>query len=308
MRRLPRAPKRSPLAAVAVVLATALAPSSAHAQACCGGTSALSPARLEAHETAIAGVALKASGTFGAFDGRGRFAPSPSGAHEVDLEQDLIVALRVLRHGQVSVLMPLVETWRSVPGRSEAGGGLGDTQLAARWDFLLAGAHPIAPGAALTATLTMPTGLAPEHSSTPLAADATGTGAFRGTLALSLEQVWGHVLANVTGSAMISSARDVNGLHAQLGPAFLLFGAVGWIFDGGRALALTATLTSELDARVDGEAVAGSGKRLLRLGASFGLPLGEGARLQGGLFVDPPVASRNEPASAGGALTLLRAW
>jgi hypothetical protein len=282
----------------------------ARAQACCGGASALSPARLELHEAALVGLSLDVGGAVGSFDGHGRFAGPSRGAHELHVEQDLLAALRVLRRGQVSLSMPIVETFRAVRGLSEVGGGLGDTQLALRWDFVNAGDHPVLPGLALTATLTLPTGLPPESASHPLATDATGAGVWRGAFGVSMEQIYGSVLLNLTGAVALRSARDLSGVHVALGPAFTIFGAAGWIGHGGRALALTATLTSELDVHVDGEAIPGSGKRLVRLGITGGTPIVEGVRLQGGIYVDPPIpgVSANEPSNAGAKITVLRSW
>ena len=306
----PPVPATRWISGAAIAAALLAASGWARAQACCGGASALSPARLEAHEAALAGLALKVGGALGSFDGHARFAAPPRGAREVNVEQDLLAALRVLRRGQVSLSVPIVETYRSVRGLSEAGGGLGDTQLAARWDFVLAGDRPVLPGLAVTATLTLPTGMPPESASRPLATDATGAGVWQGAFGASFEQIYGQVLLNLTGAVAIRSARDLGGVRAQLGPAFTLSGAAGLVGHGGRALALTATLTSELDAHADGHAIDGSGKRLLRLGLTGGLPIAEGVRLQGGIYADPPIpgASKNEPSSAGVAITAIRSW
>src|SRR5262249_45922107 len=160
-----------------------------------------------------------------------------------------------LSRGQFSVMLPLVQAWRKVPGMSDAGGGVGDLQVNARWDATLTGASRIVPGIAVLASLTLPTGLPPESASHPLATDATGTGAIQGGLGLSLEQTFGPMLVNLTGSVTLHSARTVDGLSTQLGPAFNAFAALGYSFKAGPVAAVTASYTGSLDARTEGAPV-----------------------------------------------------
>src|SRR5262249_54157385 len=94
--RSPSAPLRrlapvlaSPLASAAVLAAA----TAAHAQACCAGATALSPGRLELHESALVGLQARLSGITGSFDQRGAFIPNPRGTTEVDVEQDFIATL-----------------------------------------------------------------------------------------------------------------------------------------------------------------------------------------------------------------------
>lgn len=281
---------------------------SARAQACCAGGAALSPGRLGPREDALAGVELKIMDLYGSFDARGRFVAAPRGAIEIDLEQDLLATVRVLGRGQLSMIAPVVETVRRVPGASAVGGGFGDLQLAARWDFTAAGAPGILPGLAALASLTLPTGVAPEAAVRPLATDATGTGSFQGVLGLAVEQTFGHLLVDATLAVTLRSARDVAGMHTQQGPAIAASAAAGWMFDAGPVLALTAAYTAQLEARSDGAAVPDTARRLLRIGVSGGLPFDGEWRIQGGVFSDLPALGRNEPAGVGGAVTVIRGW
>lgn len=294
--------------AAAFGLASLGLPARARAQACCASSTALSPGRLGPREDALAGVQLRIMGLYGSFNSHAGFVAAPKGATEIDLEQDLLATVRVLGRGQVSMIAPVVETLRRVPGASEAGGGLGDLQLAARWDFTLAGAHVILPGLAAVASLTLPTGVAPEAAVRPLATDATGTGSFQGVLGLAAEQTFGHVLVNLTGAVTLRSARDVAGMHTQQGPAVATSAAAGWMFDAGPVLALTAVYTAQLEARSDGASVPDTARRFLRLGVSGGVPFDMEWRLQGGVFSDLPALGKNEPAGVGGAATLIRVW
>jgi hypothetical protein len=83
----------------------------------------VTPARLELHEDALAGALLRVGGVHGSYDTAGRYIASPSGDTEVDFEEDLFGAIRVLRRGQVALLVPLIETRRqtkSPSGRSSS--------------------------------------------------------------------------------------------------------------------------------------------------------------------------------------------
>lgn len=282
------------------ILCVMLASREAAAQACCGGPTAFAPARLASHEDALIGLAAKVGGSFGSFDAGRRFAAAPAGTHEVDLEQDLVAAVRVLHQAQLSLLLPMVETWRRVPGLSEAGGDLGDLQLGARWDFTLAGEHRVLPGIALAFAVTAPTGRAPEDATKPLATDATGTGALQLSPALAFEQAYGPWLVNVTGALAWRSPRAVRDLHTQQGMLFTGSATGAYVFQNQAVLSLTAAYAAALDSRVDGERVPSSGRASTRLTLSGGMPFAGGWRIQGSVSSDMPIRwlGYNQPANA----------
>jgi len=185
------------LAAVALVLSWQ---SYASAQACCAGAGTVTPGRLALHEIALVGLQAKAATELGSFDAQGRYAGSPAGASELDFEQDLFGAVRVLNRGQVAVLVPLDETRRTAQGLAEFGGGLGDINLNLRYDFTLAGASLVVPGIAALVGITFPTGRPPDAPDLrPLATGATGVGAYQVNLGLAVEQAFGPWLMNATG-------------------------------------------------------------------------------------------------------------
>jgi Putative MetA-pathway of phenol degradation len=308
-----------PRLAAATAFAAALsAPAVARAQACCAGATALSPGRLILHESALVGVQTVVTGITGSFDQSGAFVPAPKGTVEVDFTQNLIATLRVLERGQITVIVPLVETYRhdpvaGTPGITDGGGGIGDIQVAARWDATLAGSSLVVPGIAVLAALTLPTGLPPDLSNPtahPLASDATGTGAVQGSVGLSLEQTFGHVLVNLTGSATLHTARTVSGMRTELGPSFNAFTALGYSFDAGPVAALTASYTGTLDNELDGATSPDTARTQLRLGVSVGHVFTDAWRVQGGVFLDPPAAhfGEGQPAGAGFSATLFRTW
>jgi hypothetical protein len=294
-------------AALAVALLAAASP--ARAQPCCGGASAFAPARLTLHEDAIVGLSMKGSAVVRSFDEHGAVVVPPTGSREVDLEQDVVAAVRFLTDGQASILVPLVETYRRVPGLAEAGAGYGDIQLAGRWDFVLAGQRKI-PGIAALAGVTLPTGVPPDKAEKPLATDATGVGALQASAGAAVEQVFGPVLVNLTGTAAWRAPRSVGSLRVQPGLQLVAFGGVGVYLPHDAMLALSLAYTSELTTRADGEAVPDSARAFTRVSLGAGLPLLGPWRMLGSLFADPPIAhfGLNQPASLGGALLVLRGF
>jgi hypothetical protein len=286
------------------------APVTAWAQACCAGSTALSPGRLNLHESELVGLQFKGTVVTGAFGGNGSFTPQPPGTGEVDFEEDLIASLRVLDRGQFTVVLPLVETWRHETGISDSGGGVGDLQVNLRWDATNAGASRTIPGIAVLASLLLPTGLPPEDATHVLSTDATGVGMVQGTLGLSLEQTFGKVLVNLTGSGTLHTARTVQGMHTELGPSFNAFAALGYSFDAGPVAALTASYTGELDSLNDGTPQPESSRTQLRFAITGGYAITDQWRIQGGVFADPPAAhfGENQPSGAGMSATLLRVW
>jgi hypothetical protein len=252
---------------------------------------------------------VQATDITGSFDSIGGFVSS-RGALEGDFEEDLIGTLRVLRDGQVTVVAPIVETFRHASGISDGGGGFGDLQVSARYDATIAGASQRIPGIAVLASVILPTGRPLEQATHPLSADATGTGTVQGGLGFSLEQTFGKVLVNLTGSATFHSARAVQGVHTLLGPAFGVIGAVGYSFDAGPVAAITAGYTASLDTHLDSAAVPDSGRTQLRFGISTGYALNDAWRIQAGVFGDPPVAhfGQNQPAGVGVSAAVFRVW
>jgi hypothetical protein len=294
----------------ALALAWSLAPVRARAQACCAGTTAVTPARLAMHETALLGVQLRAASVLGSFDENAHYTHSPSGASEYDFGQDLFGAVRFLGHGQAALLIPLVETRRATRTLTEAGGGIGDVNLSARYDFLLAGESRIVPGVAALAGITFPTGRPPEGSDRPLATDATGVGAFQGNVGLALEQAFARFTVSLTGIVAKRAARTEHGIHETLGTQLTALGAVAYSFDDDSAIAVLASYAAEGDATIGGVEADGTSRRILRVGVAGLHPLSDHWKVLGSLFIEPPIGGlgRNLPASAGLTFTGVYAW
>jgi hypothetical protein len=289
--------------------------SPAHGQACCAGTGAVTPGRLSLHEDALVGIQTKAGLMPGSYDSRGNYVASPAGAYELDLEQDLLGALRVLERGQVSLLVPAVETRRTSLGRSEVGGGLGDINANVRYDFLLAGRSRVVPGVAALGGVTFPTGTPPDAPGLgPLATGATGIGAYQINVGVAAEQTFGPWLVNATIIAAQRTARTVGSgaiaVHESLGVQWTALAAVAYTFDSDAAVAISASEVAEGDAVINDADSPGSGRRLATVTISGVLPLNDDFRLQGALFDNPPIAvlGENLTADVGLLITVLRAW
>lgn len=294
-----------------LLVALALAvPIHARAQACCAGSSTLTPARLGIHEDSAAGAIVRGTGILGSYAPGGRYYASPAGVAELGGEVDVVGTMRFLTDGQVTVLLPLVATWRQVAGLSELGAGVGDLNIAGRYDFWHAGRSTVLPGIAVMVGVTFPSGRAPEAAQKPLATDATGIGAFQLTGGVALEQSFGHFLVNLTVLASWRTLRQAQGVSEQLGVQLQGLVGVGYVFDNEMSVALALGETASLDAVVDGVRAPMTGRGLPTVSLSGSTPLGESWRLQGGLSYNPPVGSLgwNQTAGLGFTLSLLRTW
>jgi hypothetical protein len=290
------------------LLLLALSPARiAHAQACCAGSSAVTPARLALHEDALVGTTLHVGGVLGSYAVNGAYSPQGPGSTEVDVEEDLLLAVRLTKRAQLAALIPLVETFRSGLGASAHSGGVGDINLGARYDFVLARESRYIPGVAVLLGATFPTGRPPEEAQAPLAVDATGIGAFQGNVGLALEQTLCAWLVNLSGILAQRAARNALGVDETLGTQLTGIGAVAYTFRSEAALGLVGSYAAEGNATINGSPAEGSHKRGLTLSGVMLYPLTDTVRVQGSVFVMPPVSSvgANEPATLGATLTIL---
>jgi hypothetical protein len=279
----------------------------AHAQACCAGSGAVTPARLALHEDALVGMTLHASGVLGNYAPDGSYAPQPPHTSEADFEEDFLGAVRITKRAQLALLVPFVQTYRATPGLSEAGSGIGDLNVGGRYDFVLAGESRIVPGIAALAGLTVPTGKPVAEANQTLATDATGTGAFQGNFGLALEQTWGPWLVNVSGLVAQRASYTARGVSETLGTQITGLGAFAYTFRSGAALGFVSSYAAEGDARVDGTSDPNSHKRALTLSGVGLYPISDALRVQGSVFILPPISElgANQPATLGVTFTVL---
>jgi hypothetical protein len=247
----------------------------------------------------------------GSFDDGGRYTgAASSGTSEIDFEQDLFGAVRFLRRGQVALLLPFVATRRSEQGPSELGGGLGDINASARYDLFLAGQSRVLPGVAVLAGVTAPTGTPPDKAHNKLATDATGVGAWQANGGVALEQIYGAWLFNVTELVAWRAPRTVQTVDESLGLQFVTLVGGAYSFRDESSVALFGSYTVEGQATVDGVPQQGSARRVALVALSGAHPLWRSWRLQGGLYVNPPLSGlgRNQTATYGLTFTLIRSW
>ena len=268
----------------AVALAVVLSSRGAFSQACCAGTNALTPARLPDHEWLLVGSQTSMRMLMGSWNEHGRYVHRPYGAAETDFEMDVLAAWRTpWKKLQLAAFVPIVLTTRAASGVVAAGGGFGDMNLAARLD-----AHP---NIAVLAGITLPTGVAPESASRPLAVDATGAGSVRGTAGVGFEKAFGPWLFDAIALMTLYAPRKVGAIEEVRAPGLALTGAATHVFTGGTALGAALFYQVEWDAWVDGKTAKDSSRRIFRF-ALFGThPIGSGAwRISGSVAVEPPVS------------------
>lgn len=287
------------------------AESAARAQACCASTSTIFPARLQDSENALVGFRAGASLVYGSFDDQRVLRGQPAGASETDFAQALLVTARAGNEPvQFSVSVPFAETLRSAGGLNDAGGGLGDLQLSMRWDVIRAGKDPIVPGIAPLLSITAPSGTAADAAKNALGADATGLGALQFGVGLAFEQIFGRTFFALATTAQFHAARDVAGVHSQLGPDLAATLGASYTFKNGWALGASFTYSNSFDTSIDGKDVANTARALSQFAITGAAPLRSDMRLLGSLFFVPPISSvaQNEAGTIGLSLTLIYAF
>jgi hypothetical protein len=301
--------------ALSIAVAIVFRAASANAQACCAGAAAVTPGRLAIHEDALVGLQGRAGDIFGSFARDGSYVGAS--ATEWDFEEDLFGALRVAPRAQVALLMPVVETYRRGRGPagdvSDAGAGIGDVNLSGRYDFVLAGESSAVPGIAALAGFTLPTGRPVESSDAaahPLAADATGIGAWQVNLGLALEQTAGPLLFGVTALYAKRTPRTVGNTKVSLGAQWTVLAAAAYTFANDAAAAFVLSYAVEGNTDVDGVEQPMTLRRIPQLTLSGVYPFSDRLHLQGGIFATPPVSKfgQNTPAQWGVVFAIVRSW
>lgn len=274
-----------------LLAAVSAAPRGARAQACCAGTGAVTPARLSLHEDAAFGVQLRAATLVGSHSAAAEYVPAPPGTGEVEFEQSVYGAVRVLRRGQVGALLPFVETLRTTRTRSESGGGLGDINLSGRYEFLRARESVVVPGIAALAGLTLPTGKSADAATKPFATDATGLGAVQFTGGVALEQAVGSWLFGVSGLFAVRAPRAIGPITLALAPQYSALASVAYAFASGTSVALSTLFAFEGDASVNGEVAPESARRWMQASGSVAWPITDQLSALGSVFFNPPLTS-----------------
>ncbi len=285
--------------------------SGAFAQACCSGGQAVAPIRLGDLERAAAGLVLRQVGGLGSVDATGKWQAAGAGNREIDLEQDLLAAVRVSRRVQVALTVPWLETARVVPGVPWATGqGLGDVDLAARADVLrLDDARPW-PALAVVAGVTMPTGRAADQAKAPLATDVTGTGTWQLRAAVVLERQWQPWLVQLAGVATWAAPRQVGDLRAQQGMSGTATAAVVRELPADLYGSLAVTWLGAGASTLNGQVLAESQRSQWSAGTTLLWQATAVLRLHAGLTAQLPLPglSQNATVTFGGVLGAVYVW
>jgi hypothetical protein len=162
----------SPSSRAAISLVGLAFAGDAYASACCTGNTTTTPARLGRCEHAAVAITATGETSIARWDGEGAVqAPSPD---EKALLGTLAGGIRWKRWGQVGLVLPMRETWRSVDAKSDSGGGLGDLSVIGLVEPIEESAGDHRPVPVLSVGLRAPTGRDWSEARGPLLADVTG--------------------------------------------------------------------------------------------------------------------------------------
>ncbi len=285
--------------------------SCALAQACCSGGQAVTPIRLGDLERAAAGLVWKTSGGLGSVDAGGKWQAATTGTRDVNIEQDLLAALRLSKRVQLALTVPWLETARQVPNVPWAlGHGLGDLDLAARVDMTrLDDARPW-PAFAVVAGVTMPTGRAADEAKARLATDVTGTGTWQVRVATVLERQWHPWLLQVAGAMTWAAPHTVGELHTHQGLSGTLTAAVVRELPLDLFGSLAVTWLGAGASTVNAQTLVNSERSQWSTGATLLWQATAKWRVHGGLTAQVPLpgVSQNATVTVGGVLGAVFVW
>ena len=285
-----RSSKSSKALALLVALAAWGSPvveRAARAQACCAGGSAITPGRLQLHEDALVGMELKAATLLGTYDTGGRFIRSPLASRRGISRRTSSRPRASCAADKSRCSCPSSRrSGRTPTDGGHFGGGIGDVNLSARYDFVARRASPISvPGVAAPGGHHIPHGQAARAGDASALVDDTGRGAFQGNVALALEQTYGPWLFNATGLVAFRSAR----FGEQLAPQGTLLAAAAYTLPNDMALALSASYAFEGEATYsDGTRAVDSSKRVTVVTLSGFWPVTDTWRLLAGILHRSP--------------------
>ncbi len=298
-------------AGVAVLLFGLACPSEAAAQACCAGSTSLTPGRLERHEWLLVGMQARAAQVRGAFDAQADYAPAAAGTTQWDLEQRWFATLRVLKRGQAGAVLPSVQSYRDAPAaESEFGLGVGDLELALRWDFAYKGELAGWPGLALLVSSSLPTGRPPESAKLPLGSDATGTGYVELTGGVALDDDFGPWLFSLVGDVAYRFSRSFAGIESQLAMQCRGVASAGYVWTPYITSALIVSFAREGDTLIDDEAIPNTSRHRLNLAVAGSYSINNDWRVRASVFGTPSFGglSQNELAELGLGATVIRSF
>jgi hypothetical protein len=294
--------------ALTIAIGLSASARSARAQACCASAGLVAPTRLRAYEDFAAGLQGRGRSIMGAFGAGGGYAGNGVGNSEWDFEQDLFGVARVLGRGQMSLLIPFIETRQAIAGSGDAGGGIGDIVVSARYDFLNAGERRSIPGLALLLGLVVPTGTPLESAATP--AGMTGQGTYQGSVGFAVEQAYEPYFVTVNVLGTLHTSRNVSGVHESFAPALTGIASGGRVLPHGATVGAFFSAMKQGDNSEDGARISDSDLLLLTAGLAGTFALSDEWRLQSTAYGELPFGGlgRNEKAGIGASLSVMKLW
>jgi len=294
-----------------VVTALLAAPRASLAAACCGSGHGLGQ-RLGPSERAAISISLRGADRFGGHGYDGAFALAPPGVLDLEGRAELGVLVAPVSRLQLGLVAPLVLSARRSGDVSATGGGLGDLAFSARFDVVPLSSAGALPAIAITTALTVPTGRSAADTTDPLAAGATGLGAFEVRPGIFIEKNFdGAATAIFSASVGLRTAMtDARGERVELGPRARFVAAAGPIFDSG--LSLSGGVVHEIEAApsIAGATTPGADRRRTAALVFAGYDISSRYTLLASLEADLPipVIGKNEPSAVALAIGLRRAF
>ncbi len=247
-------------ALLAAALATVLGAARAEAAACCLSSSAFGLGRLASWEQAAVIVGGSVSPVSGSWDDQGAWHANPADYSENEWRTQLSALVALHERLQLSGRLPWVLTQKAAGPLNESGHGLGDSQLALRYEPVYQGEYDYLPELALNLGATVPTGRAMTGAQTILGSDVTGRGAWMLSASLTAELARAFWFVQLGGGLTyaLPMAGDAPGETQQFGPGVQATLAGGIELTRGLVASLVARYSWEAEVRVNGQPVARS--------------------------------------------------
>lgn len=280
----------------------------ARAQGCCAFGSSLTPTRLDLHERALVGLQIGVSGLHGSHTASGKYRPTPESSTDIELRQTLFATAAIGSRVQLSALAPWVETYRhTASSGGDVGHGLGDVSALVRVDVVQLKEYTDVPALAFLAGGSFPTGTAAEDALSPLGSDTTGSGVYRGSVGLAVEQSFGAWIANVTATVAFAAPATRAGIRTQHAPRFTSLAGAGYAWSHHLSTALAFSFEAEGNTRVNSMEANRSNKLRTELALIGTYGFDDDWRVQARLSAEPPLSHLgvNEPARLGGSLAVI---
>jgi hypothetical protein len=295
---------------LALLAALLLGSSRADAAACCLSSSAFGIGRLASWEDFAFILGTSASPVAGNWDALGTWHPNPGDYSENELRAHLSALVALHDRLQLSGRLPWVMTTKSAGPLSESGNGLGDSQLALRYEPVFQGEVAWLPEIAVTAGLTMPTGRPTSAAQTILGSDVTGRGAWMLSASVVFELARDIWFAQVGGGLTyaLPQAGVEPGTTQQLGPGVQVTVAGGIQVLKPLVVSVVGRYGWEGQVVVDGKPLPQSRQYDLGIGPALAWKITQALTLQAGADFGIPASGLGENRQGRATFNLAMRW